>query len=512
MMKRKITTWSLLITSTLLILSLLTAGCGGGGGGGGSTAPVPTETTTTIDPSPTSTVSPSPTVSPTSTDSPTPTPSPTSTATGTLQGNVASFYTASDVSGVTVSVNAKGIRNTVVTGSDGNFQFSNLPVGNYAMALSKTGYFNLGRDVHVLDGQTTAENFQMIVMPGQGSWVAVGDAEFTDSFASFCSLLVTNDYTWAAYTDSNVSDSNTVMRYDGSNWTSVASPVSSSDSWFQELGTDNGDIYLAYMDQSAGGRCTVRKLSTINTWDLVGAQGFTSTDAYSVSMTFKDNNPYVAYSDYAELGGIQNRASVMYYNGISWGYLGAQGFSSSEAGYTSIENIGGVIHVAYVDGYDSGGAPEGGVTVMKYNGTSWEVVGSAEFSDGVADFVQLQNYLGQPCVAYSDASLGDKIVVMRYDGSSWQAVGNKGFSTGKASYIGFKVYNDVPYVVFADEGSSSNIRVMRFDGGNWVDVGTPGFTSSDDYYIHIDVHNGTPYFIYENNVSNKATVVKYQEP
>jgi hypothetical protein len=41
-------------------------------------------------------------------------------------------------------------------------------------------------------------------------------------------------------------------------------------------------------------------------------------------------------------------------------------------------------------------------TVMRFNGTSWEIVGTPGFSDGRADRPSLAIYNGTPYVAYAD--------------------------------------------------------------------------------------------------------------
>ncbi len=512
-MNKRFAFWSFHIILTVLMLCLWVPGCGGGGGGGGGSAPPPI--TPTASPSPTGTVSPSP--SPTITPSPSPDPTETPDPpepTGTIQGNVSSFYTGSDISGVLVTITRRDDQDSTFTDDSGFYRFSGQGVGDYSMLLSRGGYFNAGRDVSVLQNQTVNEDFHLMVMPGQGTWTELGERDISDGIAGFCTLLTADTMVYAAYSDLTLGAM--VMAYDRAGaspqWNPLGSPVTTDETAFHDLKELDGDIYLAYTDVSFDGKCTLHRFNDEN-WEMTGPRGFTDDMALGISLAFLNGRPCVAYSDGADLSGIEYRASVMHFDGTDWDYLGTRGFSSGEASYPSLRDINGQLYIAYVD-HDSSGPNENGVTVMKYDegSSAWVLVGDRQFSDGGADFVSLESSLGQPWVAYSDDSLGGKIVVMRFDGTSWQPVGNKGFSSGKADYIDFVIQNQVPYVIFADEGDMDRIKVMRFDGGDWVRVGVPGFASLDDWRISMAVQQGTPYFIFEDNSSARATVMQYLEP
>jgi hypothetical protein len=100
---------------------------------------------------------------------------------------------------------------------------------------------------------------------------------------------------------------------------------------------------------------------------------------------------------------------------------------------------------------------------MSYNGSSWNLVGAANFSAGTADYTSLSIYNGTPYVAYADGANSLKATVMSYDGTSWNLVGSAGFSAG-AAFMGpsLFVYNGTPYVTYQDLGNSGKATVQKF--------------------------------------------------
>ncbi|MFI5305441.1 MAG: hypothetical protein ACHQYP_11695, partial [Nitrospiria bacterium] len=55
------------------------------------------------------------------------------------------------------------------------------------------------------------------------------------------------------------------------------------------------------------------------------------------------------------------------------------------------------------------------ITVMKFNGKKWVLVGEAGFSPGGADFISLAFSGSTPYVAYRNASNRGRVTVMKYE-------------------------------------------------------------------------------------------------
>jgi hypothetical protein len=227
------------------------------------------------------------------------------------------------------------------------------------------------------------------------------------------------------------------------------------------LALDSGDIpYVAYTDAANSWRLTVQKLNG-SSWDVVGTKGFTtssdSADSPSISID-PTGTPYVAYRDYRS-------------------YLG-----------------------------------DGRVTVQKFVGSNWEVVGPERFSDGELNNLSLViDSAGIPYVAYNDHPNSNKATVMKYSSLSRNAVGTKGFSDGEAYYPSLAISNGTLYVAYRDYGNAAKATLMKFNDTTWEVVGTKGFSDGDANYPSLAIHNGIPYVAYADWTadSGKATVMKF---
>ncbi|MEO6761227.1 MAG: choice-of-anchor U domain-containing protein, partial [Candidatus Saccharimonadales bacterium] len=225
--------------------------------------------------------------------------------------------------------------------------------------------------------------------------------------------------------------------------------------------------------------------------------GFSAGGVNDTTIAFDGNTPYVAYMDYAS----GNKVTVMKFDGNSWQNVGSAGFSAGQSNYISLALDGDTPYVAYMDYGDK-------ATVMKFDGTSWVNVGSAGFSAGQAAFISLKLDGDTPYVAYSDSGNGYKATVMKFDGTSWVNVGSAGFSPNTANYTSMAFNDNTPYVAYSDAGSNYKATVMKFDGTSWQTVGSAGFSVDIAGYTALTFNNGTPYVAYQDGASSgKATVM-----
>jgi uncharacterized repeat protein (TIGR02543 family) len=199
----------------------------------------------------------------------------------------------------------------------------------------------------------------------------------------------------------------------------------------------------------------------------------------------------------------------MNYNGSSWETVGSAGFSESYANYTSLYVYNGTPYVAYQDWSGIDHISSKKVTVKKFDGSAWVTVGEARFSAGEADYTSLYMYNGTPYVAYRDAANSYKATVMKYTGSAWEAVGSAGLSAGIANYTSLYVYNGTPYVAYEDGDNGSKATVMQYNGSAWETVGSAGFSAGQSNYTSLFVYDGTPYVAFEDVDSQKVTVMQY---
>ena len=233
-------------------------------------------------------------------------------------------------------------------------------------------------------------------------------------------------------------------------------------------------------------------------------QASLSNAAYTSIAIDGSGTPYVAYSDEGNSG----KATVSKYNGSSWEIVGSAAFSAGYVNYTSIAiNSSGIPYVVYKDAGNGNKA-----TVMKFNGSSWETVGIAGFSAGQVDYTSIAiDGSGVPYVVYEDWGNSNKATVMKYNGSSWEIVGSAAFSAGYVNYTSIAVNSSgIPYVVYQDVINSYKATVMKFSGTSWEIVGSVGFSAGTAAYTSIAInYSGIPYVVYQDAInSNKATVKK----
>ena len=146
----------------------------------------------------------------------------------------------------------------------------------------------------------------------------------------------------------------------------------------------------------------------------------------------------------------------------------------------------GSVYVAWSD--NSGGDEE--IYVKRWNGGSWQAVGSGSASGGGISNNSGQSKWaaiavaadGTPYVAWRDWSSGKgQIYVRRWNGSQWQEVGSgsaagggisdSSADSGRAPSIAIGL-DGTPYVAWRDyDGSRGQIYVKRWNGSQWTEVG-----------------------------------------
>ncbi|MBC5774358.1 Ig-like domain-containing protein [Pontibacter sp. KCTC 32443] len=349
------------------------------------------------------------------------------------------------------------------------------------------------------------------------SWQPVGKAGISVGAATHTSIVLDAQGVphIAFYGDAGtgIGTRGMVMKYDGTNWVAVdifgfSDGVINSTS----LAIDaNSKPYIAYQDSDAGKNKAVVKTIRDGRFRLVRYDGLFPNEGTGASAAGdnpsialdKSGVPYVAIQD--ELNG--NRLTVYKFIGNSWVMVGAAGFSAGVAYNPSLKlNANNVPYVAYQDGGSAGK-----VTVMKYNGTDWENVGTAGLSDDVATEPSLAlGSNGMPYVAYSEGS--DKMAtVKKFNGSAWEGVGATKFSVSGALTISLALdAAGVPYVAYRDFGNGNEATLMKFNGTTWDAVGTSASAGAAYYTsLTIDAY-GTPYVAFQDGENgNKATVMKF---
>jgi hypothetical protein len=266
-----------------------------------------------------------------------------------------------------------------------------------------------------------------------------------------------------------------------------------------------GQIYLVFQDESKQNyNATVSKFDGTN-WTRVGGNSGVSPAYIEYSSIALDANglPYIAFSD----GNSSQKITVMQFNGSTWNIVGSAGFSSTVALFTSIAIHSTTPYVAYKDGSN------GGAAVKMFNGTSWVSVGAGTISAGQISHPNLViDNSGNLYLSYIDLFNGGKATVMKYNGVNWSPVGTSGFSSGTVDYLSSTLNSSGnPIVAFRDGATSNKATVMAFNGSSWSTVGGNGISAGTVSNTAITFNSlGQPVVGYVDGANNsKLTLLQY---
>jgi hypothetical protein len=175
----------------------------------------------------------------------------------------------------------------------------------------------------------------------------------------------------------------------------------------------------------------------------------------------------------------------------NWGLVGNADFTLGTAGYESLALGEDSLYLAYQDGIH-----DNRVTVQKFSGNHWTLVGSQGFSPvGTAANLSLcvDPDSGEPYVAYDISQtkfdhkqhskipqmiVSNKTFVEKYDGKKWILLGSG--PVGKGVFPSLVVHRNIPYVFYHTD--AGELEVLKFNGKSWQVLGGKPFST-----------NGIPY-------------------
>jgi len=333
------------------------------------------------------------------------------------------------------------------------------------------------------------------------AWVNLGTSPYSELSVDFFSLNIGPSGTpIIAYTDELLNKKAIVKEWTGSSWLDLGSTGFSlgTASYISMVISSSNTIYVGY-SEGIKGKATVQKWNGI-AWEVVGIPGFSEAGAASCSIGLDNlGNPVLAYSD-GRVGGMDDKVTVKQWNGSAWNTMGIRGFSTGQAYSISLAfDPSGTPYVAYSD-VDLGRKS----VVKKWNGTAWENVGIAGFSAGGAYSISLAiDQSGIPYIAYSDDNNGRLATVKNWDGNTntWNDVGIPGVSAG-TSYFNTIAFdpNGLLFLAYRDGVNNNRPTVKKWFENQWEVVGNEGLSPRLAQYISLDFSpTGTPYISYSNS-------------
>lgn len=304
-------------------------------------------------------------------------------------------------------------------------------------------------------------------------WVSVGTPGFTAGFAHHSDFVFgggdTLYFSYANGTSTNMSRA-AVMMYDGTTWSSIGTDLTAGAAQYTSLAyASDGTLYLGMIDISTNAM-VVKKYNGGTSWTDVGSTppgGSTASAAYADMTLDNFDTLYVAYRDNNEAPG---KVRVQKFDGTNWQNVGTPLLATTGAGagpamdiYIAFDEINRP-HVSYSHTFM--GPPR--ISVERFNGTTWELLGPAQFSSGQFEtslFSSLALPKEAPYVAYQHGGLGLKTAVKKFNliTQTWDDVGTPGVSDGVAAHTSIAVDgNGNLYVAYYDDMQGGKTTVKKY--------------------------------------------------
>lgn len=249
-------------------------------------------------------------------------------------------------------------------------------------------------------------------------------------------------------------------------------------------------------------------------WANVGTAGFSAGATSNPVLAVDGATPYMAYIDSA----VSNKATVMKYDGTSWILVGNQGFSpvGMKNLDIAIHPVTGEPHVAMQSiGITS-------ITVMKYNGTAWVMLDTV-ISNAANPSIAFHRTNSQIYLAYDydefippiSFSIVGKLT--RFNGSTWIDEGTYGDHGSQVPLetkpsLAFDAFSSYPHVAYGGSWEEVSVRYHP-TSSNWFYKGSAGFAGNTKY-VSLTLGDTVGVFVHvafqDGNTSNKTTAMQYQ--
>jgi hypothetical protein len=316
---------------------------------------------------------------------------------------------------------------------------------------------------------------------------------------------------FVAYSDESDSNSLYINKWNGTSWITVGSGSVASNVYQPSIAvTPDGTPYVAYQT-AAIGEVHVWRFNGTSWIDLSGTLPSTVTRAHGTRLAvgryiiggITTYVPYVALvdqtpGDYPKVFRLE----------AAWTQVGTAVNSTNTSELSIAFDLTGATLLAY--------KCSNSANVKRYNGINWEQVGSADFAPNTAYSLSLAvDSFNTPFIGYVDfdgVSILHRASVMKYDGTAWQFVGSRGFSAGTAQLVNMALdSNATPFIAYQDAAAATRLSVMKWNSASWVYAGKQGFTEGSASNLAFADCGGYLYVAYRDSAhAEKLTLMKYR--
>jgi hypothetical protein len=350
-------------------------------------------------------------------------------------------------------------------------------VGNPGFSKGSSAYINLKfhNNIPYVVFKDSENNYKVTMMKFNGStWENVGNSASTNEIGAFLELEFHNNKPYIAFDDSDNNRIPAVMRFNGTSWESLPSP-SANTAYDINLKSHNGDLYIAYIDFGADHKTTVKRFNGTN-WETVGKQGFSATGILWLDLEFHDGIPYVAYKEDGDGVNEGNNATVMKFNGSDWEVVGERGFSNTEITYSNLGFYKNQPCMAFRNEDDNT------MAVMAFNGNKWIDLSSKDFKGEYITNPELKVYKGVLYALYT--STGGKGRLKKYNGKNWENVKEDPIVDYYVSELTMNFLNNDIYVLMQDYSNSGKLSLIKHALPKDVSTSNLEFSKEHNYNIY----------------------------
>jgi len=306
-----------------------------------------------------------------------------------------------------------------------------------------------------------------------------------------------------------VNEGNTVA-VDGTAQTSGVSQNDFTDPVDYTVSNSNKSSNIRYtvtvVEESAEAKAWT-EVAVLNPTAVTGDETVTGVYAGTIlKINPKDNLPYVAFG----VRGADNKLTVAKFDGSAWSKVGAASFTNKVSGshYGFDIAIDGTPYVAF---NDQEATNKGGISVMKFDGSAWSLVGDAGITATTAQYVGIAAVGNGVIAAQQNNKAGDfakrAVVASYWNGSTWATEApfsglyarQSIISNGKEAYI-LVVNASKPqdYSIVKTTGVEKSIVVE-----NYLPEGATSGMNTADISLAI-APNGTLYMLAPDDVAGTA--------
>ena len=283
---------------------------------------------------------------------------------------------------------------------------------------------------------------------GTDTWERMGNINTSCSVSAGGMDVDSNGDVYVAYSDQ--SDTGYAFKWDGSQWTSIGSAFSSVET---HIVLDNNDLpYLVARDISQNYIGVVFKLENNSWMPLSGTGIYAPSSEYAChqDLVFDSNNtPYIAYADYMA----SNLLKVRKFENGEWTLVG-NGIDNIYFYQSLALDENDMPYLAYC------AFPSYQLRAVRFNGNDFESLGD-DLADGAVSELNVCFNDSKFTVAFTNEGQSNYLGVLQYDGE-WSYVGPSLISEGPIDDP-FIIANDGSlYVAYSDDGLQGLASCMKY--------------------------------------------------